>query len=148
MRIEVIPIDFLGQQGALLEPKDHVLHDLAVEYCSKELQGGDQINLARFAKVWVACVMEGKTPVEVVGITGYVTRIDLPVFRVSGSNAVRATKMLADRLHAFFQDQGCRGQELFIHISSKETPEQRCEKWQESLAAEGAVPADRLTIVI
>jgi hypothetical protein len=147
MRIEVIPIDFLGQ-GALLEPKDAALHDLAVDYCRRELQNGDKLNLTQFNKVWVACVMEDSKPVEVVGITGWVHRIDLPVFRVSGQNAVRATKMLADRLHAFFQDQGCRGQELFIHISSKETPEQRCEKWQESLAAEGAIPADRLAIVI
>ena len=147
MRIEVYPLDFQGQ-GALLEPVDRKLHDLAVEYCARELEGGDQLNLARFAKVWVAVEIENGEYQAVHGITGYMMRIDLPVFRVSGVNAVRATKMLADRLHAYFQDQGARGHELFIHISSKERPEQRCTRWQESLAAEGAVPADRLAIKI
>ena len=147
MRIQVIPLDFLGQ-GALLEPADRKLHDLAVDYCCRELQNGEQINLAKFSKVWVAVEVEDGQYVQVVGITGYVWRIDLPIFRVSGANAVRATKMLADRLHSFFQDQGARGQELFIHISGKERPEQRCEKWQESLAAEGATPADRFAITI
>lgn len=147
MRIEVIPLDFLGQ-GALLEPADRELHDMAVEYCARELEGGDKLNLSKFAKVWLAVEMADGKYKEVVGITGYVMRIDLPVFRVSGPNAVRATKMLADRLHAFFQDQGARGHELFIHISSKERPEQRCERWEESLAAEGATPADRLAIKI
>lgn len=147
MRIEVIPLDFIGQ-GALLEPADPKLHDMAVEYCARELEGGDQLNLAKFQKCWVAVVMENDQYQEIVGITGYVMRIDLPVFRVSGANAVRATKMLTDRLHAFFQDQGARGHELFIHISSKERPEQRCAKWQESLASQKATPADRLAIKI
>jgi len=147
MRIEIIPLDFLGQ-GALLEPGDRKLHDLAVDYCSRQLQNGKELNLAKFSKVWLAVEMDDAAYKEVVGITGFVWRIDLPVFRVSGPNAVRATKMLADRLHAYFQDQGARGQELFIHISGKELPEQRCEKWQESLLAEGAVPADRYAIKI
>jgi hypothetical protein len=142
MRIEIIPLDFLGQ-GALLEPADPKLHDLAVEYCARELEGGKDLNLARFNKCWIA-LAEG----EVVGISGFVWRIDLPIFRVSGTNAARATKMLTDRIRAYFQDQGCRGQELFLHISSKETPEQRCTKWEESLAAAPAVPADRYSVKI
>lgn len=147
MRIEIIPLDFVGQ-GAFLEPADPKLHDMAVDYCRRELQGGDQVNLAKFQKVWLAVEMEDAEYKEILGITGYVWRIDLPIFRVSGANAVRATKMLADRLHAFFQDQGARGHDLFIHISSKETPEQRCTRWEESLGAEGARPADRLLITI
>lgn len=142
MRIEIIPLDFLGQ-GALLEPADQKLHDLAVEYCARELEGGADLNLARFNKVWIA-LEDG----EVVGITGFVWRIDLPIFRVSGERAARATKLLTDRVRAYFQDQGCRGQELFLHISSKETPEQRCAKWEESLAAAPAVPADRYSVKI
>lgn len=142
MRIEVLPIDFHGQ-GALLEPIDHELHDQAVEYCRRELQDGDKLNLAKFNKVWIARGEEG-----IAGICGFVWRIDIPVFRVSGPQAVRATKLLTDRMRAFFQDQGARGQEVFLHISGKELPEQRCQKWQESLLAVGAVPADRFSIKV
>ncbi len=142
MRIEIIPLDFLGQ-GALLEPADRKLHDLAVEYCARELQGGAELNLAKFQKVWLA-LAEG----EVVGIAGFVWRIDIPVFRVSGARAIAATRLLTDRLRAYFQEQGARGQELFLHISSKERPEQRCAKWQESLAAVGAEPADRFAVKV
>lgn len=124
------------------------LHAMAIDYCRRELQDGDKVNLAKFNKVWLAVQMNGDEYKEIVGITAWVYRIDLPMFRVSGSNAVRATKMLADRLHAFFQDQGARGSELFIHISGKETPEQRCAKWSDSLTAEGATPADRFIIKI
>lgn len=142
MKIEILPIDFHGQ-GALLEPVDHELHDKAVSYCAEQLAGGDQLNLSRFNKVWVA-LADG----EVCGISGFVWRIDVPVFRVSGDHAVRATTWLTERMRAFFQDQGARGQEVFIHISGKETPEQRCQKWQESLDAVGAVPADRFSVKV
>lgn len=147
MKIAVLPIDFLGQ-GALLEPADVKLHDMAVEYCARELHNGSELNLAKFAKCWVAVEMEGEEYKEIVGITGYVMRIDLPVFRVTGNKPDRTTSMLAGRLHSFFQDMGCRGSELFLHISSKERPEQRCEKWKESLAIEGATPADRFSVRI
>lgn len=147
MRIEVIPLDFQGQ-GALLEPIDQRLHDMAVDYCSRELEGGSEINLAKFAKVWIAVAMEGAEYQEVVGVTAFVWRIDVPLFRVTGENAVRATKQLSNRIHSYFQDQGARGQELFLHISSKERPEQRCPRWEESLKAEGAVPADRFSVKI
>lgn len=146
-KIAVLPLDFLGQ-GALLEPVDRKLHDMAVDYCSRELQGGSELNLAKFNKAWVAVSMEGDEYVEILGITGFVWRIDLPVFRVTGTRADRTTRLLAERLHCYFQDQGARGTELFLHISSRETPEQRCEKWQESLAIEGAVPADRFLVRI
>jgi hypothetical protein len=142
VKIEILPLDFQGQ-GALLEPVDHKLHDLAVEYCARELQGGSEINLARFSKVWLA-LADG----EAVGLAGYVYRLDIPVFRVTGETPDRTTKLLTDRLRAFFQDQGFRGQEVLLHISSKERPEQRCAKWQESLKAAGAEPADRFSVKI
>ena len=138
--IQVLPIDFMGQ-GALIEPVDRKLHDIAVDYCRRELQDGDKINLVQFAKCWV--VLRGE---EAIGFAGYVLRPDVPVFRVSGDAAVRATAMLADRMRSFFQDNGCRGQEVFLHISSKEKPEQRCEKWESSLEAVGAIPADRFSV--
>lgn len=150
MKIAVLPIDFLGQ-GALLEPADQKLHDMAVDYCARQLEKGNELNLAKFSKCWVIVGMEGDQYLEVFGITGYVMRIDLPVFRVTGNTEHRTdvlTHLLAERLHSFFQDMGCRGQELFLHISSKERPEQRCEKWKESLALEGATPADRFSVRI
>lgn len=146
-RLAVLPIDFMGQ-GALLEPVDRKLHDMAVDYCARELQGGENLDLTRFAKVWVTVSIEDDKYIEIFGITGYVLRPDLPVFRVTGDKPDRVTQMMADRLHAYFQDQGCRGQELFLHISSKETPEQRCGKWEESLKIQGATPADRFLVKI
>src|SRR5437868_9422214 len=143
MRIEILPLDFIGPQGALLEPADPKLHDMAVDYCARELAGGQDLNLSKFTKVWLAVEMDQDQYHAIIGITGYVWRIDLPVFRVSGENAVRATKMLTDRLRCYFQDNGARGTEVFLHISGKELPEQRCQKWEESLAAVNAVPADR-----
>lgn len=140
--IEVIPIDFMGQ-GALLEPVDQKLHDMAVDYCARELQGGSELNLAKLAKVWVV-----KEDDEIVGISGFVWRLDVPVFRATGKHADRATMALIDRLRGHFQDLGARGMEAFVHLSSKETPEQRCDKWQESLDRVGAVPADRFAVKI
>jgi hypothetical protein len=147
MSLNVIPLDFLGQ-GALLEPADRKLHDMAVDYCARELQGGKDLNLAKFTKAWVAVEMDGQEYKQIVGITGWVWRIDVPIFRVSGDRSDRTTRLLAGRLHSYFQDNGARGTELFIHISSKERPEQRCDKWQESLAFESAVPADRFSVKI
>jgi len=146
MRIQVFPIDFMGQ-WPLLEPKDQELHDLAIKYCEKEL--AEPINFTKLAKVWVTAVVDavGK-PTEVTGITGYVLKADVPVFRVSGANAIRSTQMLQERLHAFFADQGMIGQEVFLHISSKETPEQRCPNWEQSLIDAGATPADRLSVIV
>jgi hypothetical protein len=146
VRIQVFPLDFMGQ-APLWEPKDRNLHDLAIEYCKREL--ADEINFVKLNKVWVTAVVdEAGKPIEVTGITGYVLKVDIPVFRVSGNNAVRSTKMLEDRLHAHFADQGMIGQEVFLHISSKENPEQRCPNWEQSLIDAGATPADRLSVIV
>ncbi len=146
-KIAILPIDFLGQ-GALLEPADQKLHDMAVDYCARELQGGQDLNLAKFAKVWVVVEMEGTEYKAIHGIAGWVWRIDIPVFRVTGKDVDRTTMALTARLRSHFQDNGARGSEVFLHISSKERPEQRCEKWKESLAAVGAVPADRFSVKV
>lgn len=141
--IEIVPLDFMGQ-APLLEPVDRKLHDSAVDYCNRELQNGSEINLSKFSKVWVA--RDGE---EVVGIAGFVWRLDVPMFRATGTKVARVTEALAGRIRSHFQDAfGARGVEAFIHLSSKETPEQRCEKWQESLAKFGAVPADRFSVKI
>jgi len=146
MRIQVFPIDFMGQQP-LLEPVNRKLHDMAVDYCKENLS--DKVNLAKLNKVWVAATVDpAGNPLEITGITGWVYKVDIPVFRVTGDNAVRSTKMLEERLHAYFADQGMIGHEVFIHISSKETPEQRCPNWEESLFDASATPADRFAITV
>jgi hypothetical protein len=140
--ISILPMDFLGQ-GAMLEPADAKLHDLAVDYCSRELQDGKDLNLAKFTKAWV--VLDDGMPV---GISGFVWKIDIPVFRTTGKKVDIITHKLIERMRSYFQDNGARGTEVFLHISSKERPEQRCEKWQESLALVGAVPADRYSVKV
>ncbi len=145
MRIQVIPVDFMGQPP-LIEPKDRELHDMAVDYCRCELS--EMPSFERLSKVWVAAEMADGKPISIIGICGYVLKPDIPVFRVSGPNAARATKMLTDRLHDYFADQGLRGCEVFIHVSSKETPQQKCAKWQEGLKATDAQPADRYSVIV
>lgn len=150
MRIDVFPLDFLGQPP-LYEPKDRGLFDAAQEYSKREL--AEQFDFVRLNKVWVAVgnpVFKNGQYVsgEICGITGYALKPDIPVFRVSGENAARATKMLTDRYHSHFADLGWRGCEVFLHISNKERPEQRCSRWAESLVATGATPADRYSVTV
>lgn len=138
--IEVLPIDFLGQ-GALLEPADSKLHDLAVDYCHREIQDGDKINLAKFAKCWVA--LKDGIPV---GVMGYVLRPDIPVIRATDETAL---SMMAERLQYFFADQGYRGGEVFVHLAKAERPEQRCAGWKQVLINEQkAESADRFKIKV
>lgn len=139
--IKVFPLDFLGQ-GALLQPKDPWLHDLAVDYCAREL--ASDVNLATFAKVFIAAEIDdsGK-PMKVEGITGYGLRPDISLFRTTSD---AATVKLHHRWHTFFADNGAIGEEVFIHISEKDTPEQRCANWDKELKAANAVPADRYLV--
>ncbi len=138
--IDVLPIDFLGQ-GALLEPADPKLHDLAVNYCRRELQNGHEINLAKFSKCWVA-LKDGIA----VGVMGYVLRPDIPVIRATDEQAL---SMMAERLQHFFADQGYRGGEVFVHISKAERPEQKCAGWRKVLITEQkAESADRFKIKV
>ena len=121
--IDVIPLDFLGQ-GALLEPADRRLHDLAVDYCARELRGGDKLNLTQFAKVWV-----GLKDGEVKGITGYILKPDVPLFRSTDLDVLRA---LGQRLNSYFADNGARGREVLMYIGN-ERAEQRCPQWRAML---------------
>lgn len=143
MRIFVRPLDFEAKEGfTLLQPRDGWLFDRAQDYCEKYLNA--PVDFRKLAKVWV--VLDEAD--EVIGISGYVVKADIPVFRVTGENAVRATKALYDRINSFFADQGMTGQEVFLHISSKETPEQRCPAWEDSLQSVNAVPAERFSLTV
>lgn len=136
--IEILPLDFVGQ-GALLEPKDRELHDKAIDFCNREII--TPVNFLHMAKTWVA-IEDGK----VLGVMGYVLRPDIPVIR---STDERALSMMAERLQAFFADQGWRGGEVFVHISKSERPEQRCAGWKNVLICEQkAVSADRFAIKV
>ncbi len=135
--MRIVPLDFLSD-GGFFQPKDRELHDKAEAFAKRQIVG--EVNFVKFNKVWVA--MENG---EVVGLAAYVTRADVPLFRTVTD---RATTLIAHRLNDFFCDQGMRGQEVLLHLSSKETPEQRCANWQKELEAAGAVPADRFSVVV
>lgn len=141
--IKVFPLDFLGQ-GALLQPKNEKLHDMAIEYCNRELAA--EVDLSKFAKVFVAAeVDESGAPVKVTGITGYGMRPDISLFRATSD---AATVKLHHRWHTFFADNGCLDEEVLIHLSGKDTPEQRCSKWDKELEAAKAIPADRYLVKV
>lgn len=136
--ISIKPLDFLGN-GALLEPADRKLHDMAVDYCLRELTGGKDVNLAKFSKVWVA-LKDG----EVMGIAGYVLRPDLPLFRATDAEVLRA---MAQRVNDFFADNGARGNAAMIYIGN-EKPEQRCPEWRQVLKELGAQSGRRVLIEV
>lgn len=143
MRIQVRPLDFEAKEGfTIVQPKDVWLFDKAEEYCRNQL--AEPVDFRKLSKVWIALDEQN----EVCGISCYVLKVDIPIFRVTGDNAVRGTKALYDRMNAFFSDMGLTGQEVFLHISSKESSEQKCPAWQESLAAVNAVPADRFALIV
>lgn len=135
--IKVIPMDFLGQ-GALLEPADRKLHDRAVEYCKQELKGG-VVDFSKFNKIWV-----GLKDDSVMGICGYVLKPDMPLFRATDVDVLRA---LAHRMNDFCADNGALGKEVFIYIGN-ESPEARCPAWRDVLREMGAVSARRVAVEV
>jgi hypothetical protein len=132
--IEIIPIDFQGQ-GALLEPVDKPLHDLAVGYALAELKDGARLNLSQFNKVWVG-LKDGKPH----GLMGYGVKLDVPLFRATDAEVLKA---MGQRLTGFFADSGARGKEVFLYIGN-EQPEQRCPEWRRAIKDFGGVSARRI----
>lgn len=146
MRMGVVPIDFRNSSNGIV-PVDVHLYTLVVEYCTTAL--AEQPKIEELAKTWAVVEYEGEQVASVTGLAAWGGDVpDIPIFRVTGENAVRATKMLYDRLNAFFADRGARGRQVFLYISEKETPEQRCESWESSLEDVGAVPAQRMAVTI
>lgn len=136
--ISVIPLDFLGQ-GALLEPADRKLHDMAVDYCNRELAKGRELDFSKFSKVWV-----GLKDAEVFGVSGYVLKPDVPLLRATNPDVLRA---LCHRMNDFFSDNGARGKEAFVYIGD-EQPSQRCPEWRRVLREFGAKSARRVAIEV
>lgn len=142
--IKVFPLDFFPPNQALIQPKDQHLHDLAVEFCLREVN--TEINLSNYEKVYVAAeVDETQKPVKVEGVSGYVWRPDICLYRAISA---RATAKLHYRWHTYFADKGILGQQVLIHLDGKETPEQRCANWNNELMAAKAVPADRFLVEV
>lgn len=143
--ITVVPIDWLGQ-GACLQPKNQKLHDLTVDYVTRELTNGSEVVLTDLNKVFVAIETDRHDqPTMVHGVTGLVTRVDIPLFRTTH---VEATARLRQRLHSYLADMGYLGQEVFIHLSSKETSEQRCPGFDVEVATAKLVKADRYLVKV
>ena len=146
MRMGVVPIDFRNSQNGLV-PVDAHLYTLVVEYCKIAL--AEQPVIEELAKTWAVVEYEGENIVSVTGIGAWGGDVpDHPIWRVTGPNAKRATKMLQERINGFHADRGARGRSVFIYISEKETPEQRCPDWEDSLKDVGAVPAQRMAVTI
>jgi hypothetical protein len=146
MRMGVVPIDFRNSSNGIV-PVDGHLYTLVVEYCKTAL--AEQPKIDELAKTWAVVEYEGEKIVSVTGLAAWGGDVpDLPIFRVTGENAKRATKMLYDRINSFFADRGARGRQVFLYISNSETPEQRCEAWEASLEDVGAVPAQRFAVTI
>lgn len=142
----VVPIDFRASHNGPV-PVDAHLYTLVMEYCKFAL--AEQPVIEELAKTWAVVEYEDEKIVSVTGLAAWGGDVpDIPIFRVTGENAVRATKMLYDRMNAFFADRGARGRHVFLYISEKEKPEQRCEAWESSLQELGAISAERFAVVI
>lgn len=141
MRHEVFSLDF-RREGAISYPANPELHRLVVQYAAKNLAAMPP--LADFMKVWVACETDDSgTPIAVEGLLWSAQVIDFPGFRY---RTPWAAKALIDRARSFLDDNGARGSDVFVHVSSTEGPEQKCEQWQDWINYTGAVPADRYRI--
>ncbi len=71
--------------------------------------------------------------------------MDIPLFRATSNEA---TVKLHRRLHSHLADKGYLGQEVFIHLSSKELPEQRCAGYDLAIQEAKLVPADRFLVKV
>jgi hypothetical protein len=142
----VVPLDFRNSPNGIV-PVDGHLYTLVMEYCKTAL--AEQPKIDELNKTWAVVEYKGENIVSVNGLAAWGGDVpDIPIFRVTGDNAKRATKMLYDRINSFFADRGARGRQVFIWISEKETPEQRCEAWESSLKDVGAVPAQRFAVTV
>ena len=116
------------------------LRQAAHEFCQRELtlpEGETEWNLGRFAKAWIA-VEDG----EVVGVSAFLFRADIAVFR---SKSNRATTRMNQRLHSYFADQGLLGQDIFIQFSAEDQAK-LCSGWKKEFERAGLKPANRFLV--
>jgi hypothetical protein len=143
MILRAIPLDFDRAAGYAM-PKDRDLHRLAVKFAETSLAALP--DYSSFARVWVAAEFGADDkPSEIHGALGFCWRPDFTLARFKNRQALLH---LYNRANAFLADNGCRGSEGMVYISSTEGPEQKCPQQKESLEALGAKPADRWLIKI
>ena len=135
--MEITPWD-MQWQGSTLFPVDEALHAEAIEFCKNNLAEG--FDPRGHSKLWVA--REGE---RILCVTGIKSCWDVPVFR---SLDEEASFRMADRVNAYFADQGFRGQGVFLYLSESESPEQQCPNRDRVLAKVGAVPAERYVVFV
>ena len=142
MILRAIPLDFNRAAGYSM-PCDRELHNLAVKFAETDL--AEIPDYSGFAKVWLAVEVDGEKSVGIQGALGFSMR---PDFTLARFKTKQAMVTLFNRANAHLADNGCRGSEGLVYVSSTEGPEQRCPQWEESLAAIGAKPADRYLVKI
>src|SRR5580765_1332236 len=135
MRMGVVPIDFRNSENGIV-PVDGNLYTLVMDYCKNAL--AEQPKIEELAKTWAVVEYEDENIVSVTGLAAWGGDVpDHPLWRVTGPNAKRATKMLQERINGFHADRGARGRHVFIYISDSEHPEQRCPDFEQSLKDAG-----------
>jgi hypothetical protein len=134
----VYPLDFI-QDGNVISPSDMKLHDLAVEYASKNLSA--MPNFREYHRFWVQCEVDKEgNRVRATGMIAVAPRWDIPLVRFTeGSDPGQ----LIERVNSFLADKGVTGSEVTIYIARRESAEQRCPRWKKWLKSISARPADR-----
>jgi len=142
--IRTFALDFDRSNGyAMPTANCRELHKLAVEFGEKELAVVP--NFSEYAKVWVAACVENDVMKEVRGALGFTLRPDFTLARFLGRAEVAA---LYARANSYLADNGARGREALVYVSSTEGPEKRCPEYLETLKALRAKPADRWLIEV
>jgi hypothetical protein len=124
--------------------RDRELHRLAVKFAESDLSAIP--DYSSFARVWAAVEFDGdEKAIAIHGALGFTMRPDFTLARFKNKQALVT---LYNRANAYLADNGCRGSEGLVYISSTEASEQKCPQQAESLAALAARPADRFLIKI
>jgi hypothetical protein len=90
--------------GARLVPRDGELHELALDFCRRELQG--EIRFSDYRDVLVVCREDNQG--NVLGVTGIAcgsVKYDVPVLRFLDA---KSGKKLMERINDRLQDAGLR----------------------------------------
>jgi hypothetical protein len=140
MKTLALPLDFKSFDP--LEPCDPRLFELADSFCRAELS--EYPEFKSYRKIWVTVVIDNDGEMlRVSGFQALMTVVDLPISRYTDS---KSAKLLSERVDSYCADNGLRGAPVFVYLSSKEKPEQRCRDWVKWLKFWNAVPADRFLV--
>jgi hypothetical protein len=143
MILRAVSLDFNRAPGYAL-PMDRELHRLAVKFAETDLSSLP--DYSSYTRVWAAVEFGAdEKPIAIHGALGFTMRPDFTLARFKNKQALVT---LFNRANAYLSDNGCRGSEGLVYISSTEAPEQKCPQQAASLAALDAKPADRWLIKI